>query len=1168
MRIQKLEIPTFGPFSNLKLEFPKTDHDLHVIYGLNEAGKSSLLRAIRDLLFGIDSRSSDCFLHDYKSLRIIGEISNKAGRKLFFQRRKGNKDTLLNRQGGPMADGALEPFLGKVDEGYFSTMFGLGAAGLRDGAEELLSAEGRIGTALFSASTGTPIQTVIDALEEEAGRLFRGKATNGTTILPTIGKYRQMLEDSEKSIVSAKEWAKVEDGLAEAAKKKWQLKEENDREQRDVGWFDLCAKAWPTLKKLDEIEQRLKALPTLPTVAADFVARAKAARSAVAGAGARVDGFQYHLDASKREQAKKCPKPEILALATDIEELHTGLGVYKNRRQERDRLTANVAEKGRSIQTGMKNLGLSGEFTVLEGLRVDSPTRLAVRQAAARYLEAQKEQAENLRKLGELDGQIKRIKEDLEGLPTFDLQALGPALQEARLIDGLARGLLAREAEARKLTREVADQHRLLPGAPGDFDATSRLPVPGIAVIREHQRLLKEANDRIANKENDLARIGDQEKAVRAELQRLQRQGELPTEDALKKAREQRDHGWGLVLAEWKGSGAIGEELTPGVPLETAFPQTIRKADEIADQLRLEAEAVAQAEEKRAQLAQLASDAERGLALKSQLEAELSRREAAWQAEWAGCGLNPRSPNQMEEWRNEWDKFRELHRKQRLAEEQLLKDRESVNKAGAALALALAQPEGSSFLHLLSSAEQKQKDVHGAQGRRQQLNANLKAENDKLQAALGDSASLTARLQQLLDAWVVQCQAVKLSGQDSPETVLDLLEERGQLIATYDDWGTQSQSLEEAAGAVGKYERAAADLARKMNIQHPTPEAIESTAWAALVDNRGLKAEHEQLAGQIKNQQGDLDRAKLAQSHADEELRSILDSAGLQNPADLEPLLGNLEVRAEQIKMRGIQNENLMNHCVGVDPGKFIEQVRHEPEGTLASRKRALKERIDARTVDLEEWADKFRELDAKKREFERAGGKAADFRQQAESMAAQLKEDAARFVRIRMAIHHLQGHIDTFREQNQAPLLDKSGEVFSAITLGSFTGLGAESGEDDQPVLVGIRPDGTQVAMDGLSDGSRDQLYLSLRLAALESYIKEHEPMPLILDDLLITFDDARAGAILAQLDKLSTRTQIFLFTHHQHLVDLCVGKLGQEGFSLHVLQSSTPPVAGLNKA
>ena len=103
---------------------------------------------------------------------------------------------------------------------------------------------------------------------------------------------------------------------------------------------------------------------------------------------------------------------------------------------------------------------------------------------------------------------------------------------------------------------------------------------------------------------------------------------------------------------------------------------------------------------------------------------------------------------------------------------------------------------------------------------------------------------------------------------------------------------------------------------------------------------------------------------------------------------------------------------------------------------------------------------------------------------------------------------------------------------------------------------------------MDGLSDGSRDQLYLSLRLAALESYIKEHEPMPLILDDLLITFDDARAGAILAQLDKLSTRTQIFLFTHHQHLVDLCVGKLGQEGFSLHVLQSSTPPVAGLNKA
>ena len=78
MRFDRLHIPAFGPFTNLELTFPVQGSDLHVIYGSNEAGKSSLLRAIRDLLFGIHSQSPDNFVHDYKRLRIIGEIANQA----------------------------------------------------------------------------------------------------------------------------------------------------------------------------------------------------------------------------------------------------------------------------------------------------------------------------------------------------------------------------------------------------------------------------------------------------------------------------------------------------------------------------------------------------------------------------------------------------------------------------------------------------------------------------------------------------------------------------------------------------------------------------------------------------------------------------------------------------------------------------------------------------------------------------------------------------------------------------------------------------------------------------------------------------------------------------------------------------------------------------------
>ena len=88
------------------------------------------------------------------------------------------------------------------------------------------------------------------------------------------------------------------------------------------------------------------------------------------------------------------------------------------------------------------------------------------------------------------------------------------------------------------------------------------------------------------------------------------------------------------------------------------------------------------------------------------------------------------------------------------------------------------------------------------------------------------------------------------------------------------------------------------------------------------------------------------------------------------------------------------------------------------------------------------------------------------------------------------------------------------------------------------------------------MSEGTRDQLYLALRLAALERYLEEHEPMPLILDDLLITFDNERTKAILPQLAILAERTQVFLFTHHEHLVELCRQTLGEERFQLHRLE------------
>jgi uncharacterized protein YhaN len=127
----------------------------------------------------------------------------------------------------------------------------------------------------------------------------------------------------------------------------------------------------------------------------------------------------------------------------------------------------------------------------------------------------------------------------------------------------------------------------------------------------------------------------------------------------------------------------------------------------------------------------------------------------------------------------------------------------------------------------------------------------------------------------------------------------------------------------------------------------------------------------------------------------------------------------------------------------------------------------------------------------------------------------------------------------EKYRQKNQGPLLTRAGQLMKIITMDRITGLAADYDDNDNPVLVGLR-NGSRIRVDGMSDGTCDQLYLALRLASLEQRMEQREPMPLILDDILVNFDDARANQTLRVLAEMSKKTQVILFTHHGHICDL----------------------------
>jgi len=95
-------------------------------------------------------------------------------------------------------------------------------------------------------------------------------------------------------------------------------------------------------------------------------------------------------------------------------------------------------------------------------------------------------------------------------------------------------------------------------------------------------------------------------------------------------------------------------------------------------------------------------------------------------------------------------------------------------------------------------------------------------------------------------------------------------------------------------------------------------------------------------------------------------------------------------------------------------------------------------------------------------------------------------------------------------------------------------------------------------VGVEAMSDGTRDQLYLALRVATLERYADHGNPMPVVLDDILVHFDDDRARAALELIGELSERMQVLFFTHHARLVELARETIRGSRLSVRELSES----------
>lgn len=165
-------------------------------------------------------------------------------------------------------------------------------------------------------------------------------------------------------------------------------------------------------------------------------------------------------------------------------------------------------------------------------------------------------------------------------------------------------------------------------------------------------------------------------------------------------------------------------------------------------------------------------------------------------------------------------------------------------------------------------------------------------------------------------------------------------------------------------------------------------------------------------------------------------------------------------------------------------------------------------------------------------------------------SLEAALAEKRAALAQLQAEYDALALAMDTLTHANTAlqnrfsPALSRrTAELFSRLTGGKY-----DTVLLDRSFTAQTGESGSSAAHDSLflSRGALDQLYLAVRLAICETVLPSDDPAPLVLDDALVRFDDARCRAALELLYEESRTRQVLLFTCQHREAAYLAGRAG----------------------
>jgi len=1154
VRFLSLDLLAFGPFADEHLDLSAGDYGLHVIYGPNEAGKSTCLRALSQLLYGFDHRSSDNFVHPNKSLRIGAALQTVDGRTISCVRRKGRKNTLRDGDDKhPLDPDPLPALLGSIDETAFKTRFGIDHEELRRGGEQLVRGEGELAESLFAAATGlVDLSRLRQRLEDEADELFKPRATK-PPLCEALSRYKERKKEARELSLDNRQWIEQEKNYRDLLRRREKVQETLRDLRAEKSKLERATGALPLVGRRRQVQEQLAEFDGTPLLPDDFPARRAAAQQQKRGAQTELERIAAETEKLEADLSQAAPSELLLSLADEIDALQEGLTGYTERCGDRPDLIAKLGAARDERDRFLERLGPSAEAklpTVIE-------TEIRELATAAPELESDLRDARD--RLAEDEDKLRDLTEQLAGLEDCpDPEPLERACAAARAALEREEQLQDQQRDLDSALRQLEQQFQRLGRFASGLPELASCALPTDEAIGQFDRRLGAAAKAADDLAGELARIEENIHKRRLDIQTADSGQELPTESDLTAARRLRDELWRLVERRLAGESVAAEQwqtllaesdLPSGgeSDLPAAFAAAVERADQIVDALRRESDRVTQIARARAELEELER---RRDDLDSQLtkaREQVATLRGEWSELWRAKGVDPGEPAEMRAWLGERQRVVEAAEGVDRQRAQIAAGRDKVEGVLRDLHEVLGRLEqpapAGNLAEALALAEPVLRRLREQTQQRRRLEETSADLDRTIESRRRLEQRAAAALEDWRERWRRTIEPLGVGRDLSAEqarAVLDDLKRRDDLS---DDMRDLQDRIDGIDDRNSRYESRVQAVCNELG--HPfdvaeLPSIVRRLA-KSLREDQKTRTRREQLRARQATLIEQHEQAEKNLDVAEQELAELCRQAQVADGGELERVEREHLRRKELLKNLDDTDRLLEESAGGQRLEEFISEVSQINVDQAASRLKELAGEIERLDSELAELSDAVTTARNQLDRLPNNSQLASQARQQAAETLAEIEGLSEQYARLKLASAVLRDTIESYRQEHQGPVLERAGQVFSELTCGSFSGLRAELDANGNHVIMGLRADGkTEVSVSGMSDGTADQLYLALRLASLQEYLAGQPPIPFVVDDILNRFDDDRARAALGALGELSRQTQVIFFTHHEHLLEM----------------------------